>query len=194
VERVHREARCFTDSDITTSRASQENLTLYLVSISAPSPLTKDHSLKEFDCGVGELNAWLKKRALQNQVSNATRTYVASDGDRVIGFHSLAAASVERTLVVSRLQRNTPESIPVILLARLAVDESWQSRGIDGALLLDAARRSLSAAEIIGARALIINAINDRASEFYMRYGFQPSPVASHLLMATIADLHLTFC
>jgi len=162
------------------------------VSISAPSLLTKDHVVTDFDCGVDELNVWLKKRALQNQSSNATRTYVASDGDRVIGFHSLAAASVERTLVVSRLQRNSPESIPVILLARLAVDISFQSSGIGGALLLDAVRRSLSASEIIGARALIFNAISDRTREFYLRYGFQSSPVAPHLLMATIADLRQT--
>lgn len=162
------------------------------MSISRPAPLTKDHSLDGFDCGDEELNVWLKRRALQNQSANLTRTYVATSHDRVIGFHALAAASVHRNLAVPQLRRNSPESIPVILLARLAVDVSFQSRGIGGAMLLDAVQRSLAASEIVGARALIINVMNDRAVAFYARYGFRSSPVAPHLLMATIADLHLT--
>ena len=162
------------------------------MSTSPPSPLTKSYDLNAFNCGVEELNAWLKRRAIQNQFSNATRTYMATDGDRVIGFHSLAAGSVQRELAPSQLRRNSPESIPVILLARLAVDASQQRRGIGGALLLDAVRRSLSASEIIGARALVINAMSQRAITFYTRYGFRSSPIASHLLMATIADLRLT--
>ena len=162
------------------------------MSTSSPSPLTKSHELSAFDCGVEELNVWLKRRALQNQFSNATRTYVATDGDRVIGFHSLAAGSVQREPALSQLRRNPPESIPVILLARLAVDASQQGRGIGGALLLDAVRRSLSASEIIRARALVINAMSQRAITFYTRYGFRSSPIASHLLMATIVDLRLT--
>lgn len=157
------------------------------MNISPPSPLTNGHNLSAFDCGVDELNTWLKRRALQNQFSNATRTYVATNGGHVVAFHSLAAGSAQRELATY-----SPGSIPVILLARLAVDLSQQGRGIGEALLLDAVKRSLSASEIVGAHALVINAMSQPAISFYTRYGFRPSPLASHLLMATFADLRLT--
>jgi GNAT superfamily N-acetyltransferase len=163
------------------------------VSISGPTPITDEHDLGAFDCGVEELSVWLKCRAVPNQLSNSTRTYVAASGVRVIGFHSLAAGAVQRELAVTELRRNSPESIPIILLARLAVDVFQQNHGIGGALLLDAVKRSLSASEIIGARAMMINAMSDNAVNFYTRYGFRPSPIAPHLLMATIADLRTTF-
>jgi ribosomal protein S18 acetylase RimI-like enzyme len=164
------------------------------VSISSPTPLTNEHDVSTFDCGVPELSGWLKKRALQNQFSNSTRTYVANQGaSRVIGFQTLAAGAVERGLAVAALRRNSPESIPIILLARLAIDVTCQGSGIGGALLLDAVRRSISASEIIGARALVTNAISESAVRFYQRYGFRPSPIAAHLLMATIGDLRTTF-
>jgi predicted N-acetyltransferase YhbS len=99
---------------------------------------------------------------------------------------------VHRTAAISQLRRNPPESIPVILLARLAVDLSVQNHGFGGALLLDAIKRSLFAAEIIGPQALVSNAVSGHAAVFYKQYGFRQSPIAAHLLMATVADLRAT--
>lgn len=159
---------------------------------SAPQPLDPQHDLRNFDCGVAELNNWLKKRAWQNQLSNATRTYVLSKDGQVVGFHALAAGSVRRDLAISRVRRNTPEPVPVIVLARLAVAKAQQGQGYGGVFLLDAVQRALSAAKIIGARALLINALDDTAAAFYLHCGFLPSPMAPHLLMATMEDLQVT--
>ena len=120
------------------------------------------------------LDAWLRGKARLNETRGGARTYVICSGDLVVGFYSLAASSVERRRVSSRVGRNMPDPIPVILLGQLAVDQSWQGRYLGTDLLIDAVRRALTAAGVIGARAVVVHAINEQAKGFYARFGFRP--------------------
>ena len=113
--------------------------------------------------GAESLDAWLRRKARLNEAKGGSRTYVVCDGDRVIGFYSLTASSVERRRVSSRVGRRMPEPIPVILLGQLAVDAGYRGRGLGADLLADAAKRALAAADVIGARALVVQALDGEA-------------------------------
>ncbi len=158
-----------------------------------PEPLAAHHDISQFSSGVPTLDAWLRGKARLNEARGGARTYVACDGDRVIGFYSLAASAVERRRVSSRVGRNMPDPVPVILLGQLAVDEVWRGRRLGSDLLIDAARRSLAAAATVGARAVIVQAIDDRARAFYEKFGFRPfserEPLMLVLRMSEIAGL-----
>ena len=161
--------------------------------LSPPEPLASRHDISQFSSGVPTLDAWLRGKARLNEARGGARTYVACDGDRVAGFYSLAASSVERRRVSSRVRRNMPDPIPVILLGQLAVDEAYRGRRIGSDLLIDAAKRSLSAAGAVGARAVIVQAVDERARAFYERFGFRPfserEPLMLALRMSEIAGL-----
>lgn len=161
------------------------------MSLSAPVPLAQQHWLAGFDCGQPALNDWLQRRALQNQQRGATRTFVVSDGAAVVAWYALASGAVAITEATGRLRRNMPDPIPVVLLARLAVDRQHQRRGLGRALLRDAALRVLHAADSIGIRGLLTHAIDDAAKAFYLRLGFDASPIAPMTLMITLADLRV---
>lgn len=120
------------------------------------------------------LDAWLRSKARLNEARGGARTYVACDGAQVVGLYSLAASAVEKRRLSSRIGRSMPEPVPVILLGQLAVDISYQGHGLGSDLLVDAARRALSAAHLIGARAIVVQALNDEAKAFYGRFGFRP--------------------
>ena len=140
------------------------------------------------------LNAWLKRKARLNEAKGGARTYVVCEGDRVIGFYSLAASSVERRRVSSRIGRNMPEPIPVILLGQLAVDRNYQGKGLGTDLLIDAGKRALAAAEVIGARAIIVQALDEQAKAFYERSGFLPFSIHEpHMLLLRISELRAIF-
>jgi GNAT superfamily N-acetyltransferase len=140
--------------------------------------LSPIHSVERFDCGEAALDDYLKKYALQNQAGGAARVYVVVLDTQVIGYYSLSAGSIEATAasprLVKGLARNQP--IPIVLLGRLAVDRTQQGRGLGTLLLRDAVLRFLQAAEIIGARALLIHAKSEKLAQFYARYGFEPLP------------------
>ena len=161
--------------------------------LSPPEPLASRHDISQFSSGVPTLDAWLRGKARLNEARGGARTYVACDGGRVAGFYSLAASSVERRRVSSRVRRNMPDPIPVILLGQLAVDEAYRGRRIGSDLLIDAAKRSLSAAGAVGARAVIVQAVDERARAFYERFGFRPfserEPLMLALRMSEIAGL-----
>ena len=140
----------------------------------SPEPLAPHHDVSRFSCGVPALDAWLRGKARMNEARGGARTYVACDRDRVAGFYSLAASAVERRRVSSRVGRNMPEPIPVILLGQLAVDAEHQGRRLGSDLLIDATRRALAASDLIGARAIVVQAIDERAKSFYARFGFRP--------------------
>ena len=142
--------------------------------LTPPEPLAPRHDISQFSSGVPALDAWLRGKARLNEARGGARTYVVCDGDRVAGFYSLAASSVERRRVSSRVGRGMPDPVPVILLGQLAVDENYQGRRLGSDLLLDALRRALAAATAIGARAVIVQAIDERAKAFYGRFGFRP--------------------
>ena len=152
--------------------------------VGPPEPLATRHDISQFSSGVPTLDAWLRGKARLNEARGGARTYVACDGDRVAGFYSLAASSVERGRVSSRVGRNMPDPIPVILLGQLAVDEAYRGRRLGSDLLVDAAGRSLAAAGKVGARAIIVQAIDERARAFYERFGFRPFSGREPLMLA----------
>ncbi|OKH55235.1 GNAT family N-acetyltransferase [Calothrix sp. HK-06] len=154
----------------------------------APQPIKSEHKSDDFDSGNADLNEWLKKRALKNEASRASRTYVVTVAQSMIAYYCLANGSVINTTAPGKVRRNMPAQIPVMVIGRLAVDINWQGKGIGYALVRDATLRTLQAAEIAGIRAIIVHAISEEAKKFYEKCGFIPSPVAPMTLMVTIAD------
>lgn len=150
----------------------------------APQPLTARHRIDEFDCGEPSLNDWLEHRALPNQLAGATRTFVAeAPENRVAGYYALAAGAVSRNAATSRVRRNMPDPVPVLVLERLAVDRPWLGRQLGGALLQDAVKRTLSVSLDTGVRALLVHALGENAKLFYLHYGFRESPMHPLTLM-----------
>lgn len=156
--------------------------------LSAPAPLAAEHELEQFNSGTPPLDEWLKRRARQNEAGGASRTYVIAEGRRVVGYYSLAAGSVLHAAATGRVRRNMPDPVPAALLGRLAIDRSWQGRGLGAALLRDAVLRVIGAAGTIGVRALLVHAISDEAKTFYERQGFRPSAIEPMTLMITIEE------
>ncbi len=156
--------------------------------ISAPDKLELDHDLDSFDSGTPVLDDWLRRRALPNQDSGASRTYVIRAGKRVVGYYALAAGAVAQAEATGRTRRNMPDPVPVMVIGRLAIDSSYQGRGLGRALLRDAVLRTMQAADIAGIRAVLVRAISEDAKRFYERCGFQPSPVDPMTLMITMRD------
>jgi len=154
------------------------------ITISSPQLLPDNHDLSEFDCGEPLLNDWLKRRALANQTSGASRTFVVVDNrQRVIGYYAVAAGAVAHRGSTGAVRRNMPDPIPVMVLARLAVDRSAQGKQLGGALLKDAVLRALSVSENVGVRALLVHSLHEKAKAFYRHYGFEESPADPMTLM-----------
>jgi GNAT superfamily N-acetyltransferase len=159
--------------------------------IGRPEPLTAEHALGAFDSGVASLDEWLRRRAWTNQLSGASRSFVALDGSQVIAYCALAASAVAADAAPGRFKRNMPDPIPVVVLGRLAISRTHQGQGLGRALFQDAAHRVIRAADAIGIRGLLVHAISDAARAFYLRLGLAPSPLDPMTLMATLADLKL---
>ena len=135
--------------------------------------LNRRHGVETFDCGAEPLNQFLTKFALVNQAANAAQTYVAIDGETVIGFYTLVVGDVQHGESPDRLRKGlSRQPIPIMILARLAVDRKGQGQGLGQGLVKDAIMRTLSAAEIAGIRALVVHAKDDAARNFYQRFGF----------------------
>lgn len=156
--------------------------------ISAPERLAPGHDVSAFDSGEPVLDHWLKRRAMANEASGASRTYVVLSGGRVVGYYALANGAVARRDVPGRVRRNMPDPVPVMVLGRLAVDRAYQGRRLGASLLRDAVLRTLQAAGIAGIRAILAHAISENAKRFYERCGFTPSPVDPMTLMITVTD------
>lgn len=157
-----------------------------------PEPLGSGHALEGFDCGRASLNVWLLEHARPAAAAGSARTYVVadSDRDRVVGYHALTAGSVEREAATVRAVRGMPRyPVPVVLLARLAVDRSVTGRGVGAWLLRDAMLRTVAASKTIGVRALLVHAIDPEARAFYIRHGLEPSPTDPLHLMTLIKDI-----
>lgn len=157
---------------------------------SAPEALSALHLLDEFECGEAVLDQWLKRRALSNQVSGASRTFVVADQDRrVCGYYALAAGAVAHQLATSQIRRNMPDPVPVMVLARLAVDVRAQGMSLGASLLRDAVSRAVAVSQNAGVRALLVHALHDRARQFYEYYGFQASPLHPLTLMLRLNNV-----
>ena len=128
--------------------------------LASPQVLDAHHDVSAFECGEPALDAWLRTRALENQSSGASRTYVLCQEQRVVGYFALAAGDVSVKESPGRFRRNMPEPVPVVLLGRLAVDRSIQGKGVGRALVRDAMLRVLNAADSIGIRGILVKAIS----------------------------------
>ena len=156
--------------------------------LSPPEKLNSSHRIESFDSGNTQLNDWLKRRALKNELEGASRTYVLCADEIVIGYYCLANGAVAQTTATGRVRRNMPDPIPVMVIGRLAVDLHWQGKGIGRALLRDAILRILQAAEIAGIRAILVHAISEDAKRFYEKCGFTASPIDPMTLMVKVSD------
>ncbi len=157
--------------------------------IDQPQKLSPEHDLSGFDSGEPVLDEWLRRRALQNEVSGASRTYVVCAGKRVVGYYTLAVGAVAHLGAPGRVRRNMPDPVPVMVLGRLAVDKAFQGRHIGAGLLRDAVLRTVQAAEIGGIRAILVHAISEAAKRFYEGYGFVASPLDPLTVMIGVADV-----
>ena len=160
--------------------------------IGAPALLGGAHIIEGFDCDDEVLNVWLRKRALKNQKSGASRTFVICIDHVVVGYYALASGSVERLQAPKAIARNMPESIPVVILGRLAIDSHYQGQRLGVALLKDVMLRTLNISRELGVRALMVHAISIEARDFYLKYGFKPSVMDPMTLFLSITNLRDT--
>jgi GNAT superfamily N-acetyltransferase len=157
-------------------------------------PLERGHELVAFDSGADALDGWLRRFARIADAAGTAKTYVLADGNRVLGYYALAPAAVNRQELPERHAEGMPaHPIGVILLARLAVDRSIQGQGYGRALMADASIRTLQAADLVGARAMLVHARDERAAGFYERLGFTRSQTDALHLMVLVKDLRRTF-
>ncbi len=154
-----------------------------------PVLLEAGHRVEEFDCGRDTLNAWLRSRALRNQRGGGSRTWVVLDGQRVVAFYASSTAVLLRSHATTRAARNQPDPLPALLLGRLAVDARCQGQGLAAALVKHFILKSLEVANLTGVRLLLVHAKDATARGFYLRYGFEPSPVDDLTLMLLVAEI-----
>jgi len=154
--------------------------------LTAPVPLTAEHRLDDFACGVDSLDDWLKRRARPNQVSGASRTYVVAEGDKVVGYYCLASGALALNDAPVPVRCNMPDPVPIAVLGRLAIDKSCQGRGLGAALLQDAVLRTIHASDILGIRGLMVHALSGEAKAFYEHHGFVASPSQPMTLMLSL--------
>jgi len=154
-----------------------------------PEPITALHRLDDFECGEASLDDWIKRRALANQLSGASRTFVVTDEEgNVRGYYAMAVGAVSHRLATSGVRRNMPDPIPVMILARLAVDRRMQRLHLGAALLQDAVNRAVAVSQNAGVRALLVHALHEKAKQLYEHYGFQPSPTHPMTLMLRLSS------
>lgn len=152
--------------------------------------LRRDHAVDDFDCGHEQLNRYLQRYAWQNQQAGASQTYVGLVGDVIAGYHTLAVGQVMHEDAPQRLTKGLARHpVPLMLLARLAVDRRWQGHGVGKALLKDAMLRTLQAADIAGIRALAVHAKDEEARRFYEHFDFVPSPSDPMHLLVLLKDV-----
>jgi GNAT superfamily N-acetyltransferase len=156
--------------------------------ITPPEPITTAHNVESFACGVPVLDEWLKRRALKNESSGASRTFVVCSDGQVIGYYALATGSVGHRNTPGKVRRNMPDPIPVIVLGRLAIDERWQHAGLGRSLLRDAILRTLSVSQQAGVKALLVHTLSEDAKQFYLRNGFRESPLDPMTLIISLQD------
>ncbi len=160
------------------------------MNLHAPTPLQAEHQIQLFSCGESVLDEWLKRRALANQASGASRTFVVSDDQQqVLGYYALAAGAVTHRDATRSVRHNMPDPVPVMVLARLAVDVRTQGKKLGAAMLQDALQRTVLVSQHTGVRALLVHALNDQARQFYEHYGFKASAVHPMTLMLKLSPV-----
>lgn len=152
--------------------------------------LAPAHLLDAFDSGNAVLDEWLRRFARHADAMNTGRTFVWHRGDdRVVAYFTLAAHRVRRADAPVRVGRGSPEEIPAVLLARLALDMSLHGQGLGGELLWDALSRAIAAGQLAAARLVVVHAVDERAAEFYRHHGFVSSADEPSTLFQKLSDL-----
>jgi GNAT superfamily N-acetyltransferase len=161
------------------------------VTYAGPELLAGDHRLEGFDCGSSALNDWLVQRALRNQSSGTSRTWVVVEvgTGQVVAFYASSTASILRSSAPKRMGRNQPEEMPAILLARVGVDSRHQGEGLGAALLKHFMLKAIEVAQSVAVRVLLIHAKDENAKSFYEHYGFVESPVDPLVMMMLLTEL-----
>jgi GNAT superfamily N-acetyltransferase len=161
------------------------------VAYAGPELLTGQHLVEGFDCGKPALNEWLIRHALNNQTSCTSRAWVdvETGSSEVVAFYASATASLLRSSAPKRVQRNQPEEMPAILLARMAVDARHAGHGLGAALLKHFMLKALEVAQSVEVRVLLIHAKDDETKSFYMHCGFVESPFDPLVLMMLLRHL-----
>lgn len=154
-----------------------------------PAPIRADHELANFDSGELSLNEWLKRRALKNHASGASRCFVLCAGATVIGYYSLSAGAISHEAAPRTMKRNMPDPLPVLLLGRLAIDRHYHNQGIGQAMLRDAMLRAVNVARDAGVFAILVHALSEQAKRFYLSRGFVESPLQPMTLFMTIETI-----
>jgi predicted N-acetyltransferase YhbS len=153
-----------------------------------PRPITGRDDLSQFDCGEPSLNEWLRERALDNEKSRASRTFVFANTGVVLGYYCLSLYAIDRALGPGRFTRGQPRMVPVALIGRLAVDLRMAGQGLGSSLLQDAVNRALTIALNAGMRAIVVEALDERAADFYRRHGFESTRGDSLTLYLLVDD------
>jgi predicted N-acetyltransferase YhbS len=135
--------------------------------------LVDAHDLDAFDCGIDVLDLWLRQSARVAAASGTAATYVLCRDERVIGYYAVAMSAVAHERAPSRLRRGMPDPVPVVLLARLALDRSEHGRSLGGYLLVDALARCIRGGREFGARAVVVDPVSPKAGDFYRHFGFR---------------------
>lgn len=161
--------------------------------LTAPAPLSDEHDLSRFDCGEPVLNDWLRDRAGKNE-SRFSRTYVVCVGKQVVAYFCISAGAVERAATPGKVRRNAPDTIPVSVIGRLAVDRNFAGKGLGADLLADALRRIAIASQSIGIGAVLVHAKSEAAKRFYLKYAeFIEYPADSRTLFLPIETVVAAF-
>ena len=160
------------------------------MAISGPEPLSAGHDLAEFSSGKPSLDRWLETRALSNQEKGFTAVLVVHEANRVIGYYGLAPTAIVPSILPRSIRTGQPpDPVPCLLLAQLATDLNWAGMGIGTGLLKHALQRCVTAAGLIGGRALIVNAVDVETAAFWRRRGFIPSKDDPLVLFRSISDI-----
>jgi GNAT superfamily N-acetyltransferase len=163
------------------------------VAISGPEILTSARDISEFSCGKPSLDRWLKTRALSNQQKGFTAVLVVHEANRVIGYYGLAPTAIMPSALPRSIRTGQPpDPVPCLLLGQLATDQNWLGKGIGTGLLKHALQRCVTAAGLIGGRALVVNAVDTEAAEFWKRRGFVVSKDDPMILFRSIADVRVS--
>ncbi len=166
-------------------------MTSRLPAFCAPTLLRQDHDSTSFDSGEPVLDEWLRNRAWSNLQLAASRTYVvcAADSSRVVGYFALSMGHILAHDVAGSMRRNMPQSIPAVMLGRLAIDRSCQGMGLGRAMLADVVQRAVRASAEVSARLVIVHAISPAAEAFYLHHGFTRLPVETPTLGLDLVKL-----
>jgi GNAT superfamily N-acetyltransferase len=159
------------------------------LNINRPIPISEEHETDAFCSGNDALDEWLKFKALANEKKRASRCFVITKNNVIIGYYAIVAGSVTHKEATGKIKRNMPDPIPVMILGRLAIDKNYQRFGLGTALLKDALLRTSQAADIIGIKAVLVHAIDQNAVHFYQERGFKSSPIDVKILMVTLDDV-----